>query len=149
MTVLGDVNAPLFPTRLSRVADASLICIKAPGLRTYILRNLRRYYESRKMKLNRKFVIAAALLLVAGCGDIRSRSDFETVVKGLSPAEVQAKVGKPAAVDESAAETVRWTYNKANFSNESGGTQFDKKTVVVFRKANATAPGSVTEVVYE
>jgi hypothetical protein len=51
-------------------------------------------------------------------------------------------------VDESVAGTVRWTYTGKTFHTE-GGTKFDKKTVVVFRKSDADAPARMVEVVYE
>lgn len=98
---------------------------------------------------SKSLVLAAALLVVAGCGDIRSRADFEALVKDQSTPEVQAKVGKPAAIDESVAGTVRWTYNSKTFTTQSGSTEFDKKAVVVFRKADANGSAKVVEVVYE
>ncbi|HEY9447635.1 MAG TPA: hypothetical protein VIQ62_11235 [Burkholderiales bacterium] len=103
----------------------------------------------KSLSASSKSVIFAMLLIIAGCGDISSRTDFVALVKDKSTAEVEAKVGKPVAVDEGASGTVRWTYNMKTFSTESGSTQFDKKTVVVFRKADANTPATVVEVVYE
>ena len=77
-----------------------------------------------------------------------AREDFEARVKDKSVAEVQKKIGKPAAVDESVPGTVRWTYTGKTFHTD-GGTKFDKKTVVVFRQADAGTPARMVEVVYE
>lgn len=105
--------------------------------------------KAENMNISRMLFAAAALLAIAGCGDVRSRSDFETLINGMSPVDVQAKVGKPAAVEESA-DTIRWTYNKATFAtSEKGSAQFDKKTIIVFRKPDGNVPGTVAEVRYE
>jgi hypothetical protein len=105
--------------------------------------------KAENMNISRMLFAAAALVAIAGCGDVRSRSDFETLINGLSPVDVQAKVGKPAAVEESA-DTIRWTYNKATFAtSEKGSAQFDKKTIIVFRKPAGNVPGTVAEVTYE
>lgn len=95
-----------------------------------------------------KALVFAALLAIAGCGGISSREDFEAQVKDKSVAEVQKKIGKPVAVDESIPGTVRWTYTGKTFYTE-GGTKFDKKTVVVFRQADSSTPARMVEVVYE
>jgi hypothetical protein len=101
------------------------------------------------MNISRMLFAAAALLAIAGCGDVRSRGDFETLINGMSPVEVKAKVGKPATVEEST-DTIRWTYNKATFAtSEKGSPQFDKRTIIVFRKLAGNVPGTVAEVAYE
>ena len=87
-------------------------------------------------------------MLVAGCGELRSREDFVAAVKDQSTTEVEKKIGKPAAVDETVPGTIRWTYKSKTFHTESG-TKFDKKTVVVFRKAEGAAPARMIDVVYE
>ena len=79
-----------------------------------------------------KALILTILFAIAGCDAMSSREDFEARVKDKSVAEVQKKIGKPVAVDESVPGTVRWTYTGKTFHTE-GGTKFDKKTVVVFR----------------
>lgn len=100
------------------------------------------------VKASSKVILVAALLAVGACGEIRSHSDFETLVKDKSATEVERKLGKPAAVEDNGA-TVRWTYTGKTFTTDNEGTHFDKKAVVVFRKADSDAPAKVAEVVYE
>lgn len=95
-----------------------------------------------------KALLLATLFAIAGCDAMSSREDFEARVKDKSVAEVQKKIGKPAAVDESTPGTIRWTYKGATFHTD-GGTKFDKKTVVVFRQADSSTPARMVEVVYE
>lgn len=95
-----------------------------------------------------KGLILITLLAIAGCDAMSSREDFEARVKDKSVAEVQKKIGKPVAVDESVPGTIRWTYKGKTFYTDSG-TKFDKKTVVVFRQVAANTPPRMVEVVYE
>ena len=95
-----------------------------------------------------KVAIVALLLVFGGCGQKYSHEDFAAVVKDKSPAEVQAAIGKPDAVDESSADTVKWTYKSKTFTVE-GGTKFDPKTVIVFHKADSAGTPKVAEVLYE
>ena len=102
----------------------------------------------KSIRISSKALVLATLIAVAGCGGISSREDFEAQVKDKSVAEVQKKIGKPASVDESVPGTVRWTYNGKTFHTD-GGTKFDKKTIVVFQKADAATPPRMVEVKYE
>jgi hypothetical protein len=95
-----------------------------------------------------KLLVVAGLFAIAGCGDLRSREEFVTLVKDKSTAEVRATIGKPAEVAEDSDGTIRWTYNSRTF-NTDAGTQFDKKTIVVFRKSSADASAKMVDVVYE
>lgn len=91
----------------------------------------------------------AMIFLLTGCGERISRDDFTAAVKDNSTSEVTARFGNPDAVDESADNTVKWTYKSRTFGVESGGTKLDARTIVVFRKSGPDAPARVVEVLYE
>jgi hypothetical protein len=94
-----------------------------------------------------KTLIVAAVFLVAGCGERLSRDDFATLVKDKSTTEVQARHGKPDAVDESGG-TVKWIYISKTF-NTGESTKMDEKTVLVFAKNDPNTPAKVVDVQYQ
>jgi hypothetical protein len=47
----------------------------------------------------RAFVLAVAVLMIAACGNLYSRTDFTTMVMNKSETEVVKQVGKPSNVD--------------------------------------------------
>jgi hypothetical protein len=94
-----------------------------------------------------KALILAAAFLVAGCGERLSRDDFAALVKDKSTAEVQARHGKPDAVDESGG-TVKWIYSSKTF-NTGENTKMDDKTILVFSKTDPNAPPKVADVQYQ
>jgi hypothetical protein len=94
-----------------------------------------------------KALIVAAVFFVAGCGERISREDFAAMVKDKSTTEVQARHGKPDAVDESVPGTVKWTYTSKTFTTGES-TKMDTHTVLVFARNDANAPAKVVEVLY-
>jgi hypothetical protein len=94
-----------------------------------------------------KALILAAVFFVAGCGERLSRDDFAALVKDKSAAEVQARHGKPDAVDETGG-TLKWTYTSKTF-NTGESTKMDEKTVLIFAKNDPTTPAKVVDVQYE
>jgi hypothetical protein len=94
-----------------------------------------------------KALIVAAVFLVAGCGERLSRDDFAALVKDKSTTEVQARHGKPDAVDESGG-TVKWIYISKTF-NTGESTKMDEKTVLVFAKNGSNTPAKVVDVQYQ
>ena len=94
-----------------------------------------------------KALIVAAVFLVAGCGERLSRDDFAALVKDKSTKEVEARLGKPDAVDESGG-TVKWTYTSKTF-NTGESTKMDEKTVLVFAKNDSNTPAKVVDVQYQ
>ena len=90
-----------------------------------------------------------AIFAVTGCGERYSREDFANMVKDKSPAEVQAKLGKPDAIDESVASTPRWTYESKTFFTAEGNIKFDPRAIVIFKQADSNATAKAAEVKYE
>lgn len=77
--------------------------------------------------------LVIAALVVYGCGDVHSRSDFTSAVLNKSAQEVRTTIGKPDAVDEHSPERVAWTYNHATYDLEHQN-KMDSKAVVVFKR---------------
>jgi hypothetical protein len=92
--------------------------------------------------------VLAAGILLAGCSEMVSRTDFAARVKDKSDAEVAKVIGKPSAVDESKPDRVTWTYTSKTF-NVDDRNKFDTKAVVVFSKAAANGKLMVTDVQFE
>ena len=92
--------------------------------------------------------VLAASFVLAGCSEVLSRDAFTARVQHKSDAEVAKEIGKPAAIDASAPDHVKWTYNSRTF-NVQERNKFDKKTVVVFRKAAPDGKLQATDVVFE
>ena len=82
----------------------------------------------------RHAAVTAALALttlLTACGNTYSRDDFTTAVIGKSEQEISAKFGKPAAVDESSPDRIRWTYHRETF-DLANQNRIDGKTMVIF-----------------
>jgi hypothetical protein len=94
----------------------------------------------------RAAVLAAGVML-AGCGEMYNRGDFEALVKNKSDKEVAARIGKPFATDENKPGQVRWTYTSRTFSIGNGNKR-DAKTVVIFSRAS-DGTLRATEVLYD
>lgn len=76
-------------------------------------------------------LLAIAMLVMGGCGEIHSRAEFTTLVTDKSEDEVKKNIGKPASVDTSNPKLVTWTYTGATFDGENKNAQ-DAKTIVSF-----------------
>lgn len=90
-------------------------------------------------------LLALALLVMAGCGDIYSREDFTTLIMNKSEVEVVKNIGKPAAVDASNPARVTWTYNSATFDMANKNAR-DAKAVVTLVPDAASGKLKVIEV---
>jgi hypothetical protein len=95
-----------------------------------------------------KALIVAAVFFVAACGERLSRDDFAALVKDKSPAEVEARHGKPDAVEESGG-SLKWIYASKTFNTGELTTKTDEKTVVVFAKTDPNSPAKVVDVLYQ
>jgi len=78
-------------------------------------------------------LLLAAALLLGACGDIHSRSDFNTMVMNKSEDEVKATAGKPAEIDNSNPDRVIWTYKLETFDVDNGNKR-DDRTMLIFEK---------------
>ena len=86
--------------------------------------------------------LGAILLVIAvqfmfGCGQFFGRDDFTGYVMNKTAAEVTAKVGKPATVDESNPDRVIWTYQSITYDLQDHNNK-DARTLVIFKR---DAPG--------
>jgi len=87
----------------------------------------------------RAFLVAAAcgiVLAMTGCSGEFSgtaRGLFTGYVTDKSEEEVVAKVGKPASIDNSTPNTLRWTYKKKTFDPDNQ-SQVDGETILIFQK---------------
>jgi len=93
-------------------------------------------------------VLVIAVQFMFGCGQFFGRDDFTGYVMNKTAAEVTAKVGKPATVDDSTPERVIWTYQSITYDLQDHNKK-DARTLVIFRR---DAPGGqlkVAEVKFE
>ena len=82
-------------------------------------------------------VLVISMQIMAGCGQFFGRDDFTGYVMNKTAAEVAAKVGKPATVDDSNPERVIWTYQSITYDLQDHNKK-DARTLVIFRR---DAPG--------
>jgi hypothetical protein len=99
--------------------------------------------------IKRAVGFAALAITLTACGEKLSREDFAAAVKDKTTADVQSAMGKPHAVDESAAGMVKWTYKSKTFSTGDSATKLDKQTIVVFQQRDPNAPATVADVQYD
>ncbi len=76
-------------------------------------------------------------MLVAGCGDIHSRTDFSAAVQNRSEEEVTKEFGKPVSVDAEDPKRVVWTYAHKTFDTENQDKR-DANTLVIFGPGDAS-----------
>ena len=91
------------------------------------------------MRSARAFALAVAVLMIAACGNIYSRTDFTTMVINKSDEEVVKQVGKPANVDTSNPERVIWTYSHTTFDIDNQNKRDVKATLILERKGTGGA----------
>lgn len=92
-------------------------------------------------------MLFAAIMMIAGCGDLYDHKDFTNVVMNKSEVDVAAKLGKPKSVDGSDPEHVKWIYSGVTFDPENRNNT-DSKTIVVFSK-KPDGSSTVTDVKFE
>lgn len=98
------------------------------------------------------FLVAAAcgiLMALTGCAGEFSgtaRGLFTGYVTDKTEEEVTAKVGKPASVDSSTPNTLRWTYKKKTFDPDNQSL-VDNETILIFQK-DAAGKFKVTQVIF-
>jgi len=97
------------------------------------------------MRSARALALAAAVLTLAACGDIYSRSDFTTMVMNKSDNEVTKQLGKPANVDTSNPERVIWTYKNTTFDLDHENKR-DTKTLLILEHKGSGGALIVTNV---
>jgi hypothetical protein len=97
------------------------------------------------MRLTRALALAAAVLTLAACGDLYSRTDFTTMVMNKSESEVRKQVGKPSEVDASNPKRVIWTYTNTTFDIDNQNKR-DAKTMLILEPNGSGGALMVTNV---
>ena len=94
-------------------------------------------------------IVAAALSLVAACGPTGGyqRGLFTGYVVGATEEEIAGKIGKPEEVDNSDAKAPRWIYKKKTFDPDNQN-QVDARTIVIFKKDEATGKMKGADVIF-
>jgi hypothetical protein len=92
------------------------------------------------------FGILTALTGCAGEFSGTARGLFVGYVTDKTEDEVVAKVGKPASVDISTPNTLRWTYKKKTFDPDNKSL-VDEETILIFQK-DASGKLKVTQVIF-
>ena len=93
--------------------------------------------------------VCSVLLALTGCAGEFSgtaRGLFIGYVTDKTEEEVTAKVGKPASVDSSKPNTLRWTYKRKTFDPDNQ-SQVDEETILIFQK-DAGGKFKVTQVIF-
>ena len=93
-------------------------------------------------------VTLATVIVLSGCGEKLSREDFTIAVKDKTAADVQKKMGKPDADDESAPGALKWIYKSTTFSTGEA-TKMDNRAIVVFQQRDPNTPATVADVAYD
>lgn len=89
--------------------------------------------------------LVVPMLMIAGCGDIYSRSDLTTMVMSKSEDEVIKQLGKPSSVDSTNSDRVIWTYTHKTYNLENQNTR-DAKTMLIFEHKGTRGALMVTNV---
>ena len=92
-------------------------------------------------------LVAIAMLVMAGCGNIYGHEELQKLVMNKSDTEVEKSLGKPLAVDNADPARVMWTYNALTYDITNQNKR-DAKTVLVLTP-DATKKLKVVEVKYE
>lgn len=94
-------------------------------------------------------VICGTLMALTGCSGSftgTARGLFTGYVTDKTEEEVTAKVGKPASVDSSTTNTLRWTYKKKTFDPDNKSL-VDEETILIFQK-DASGKFKVVQVIF-
>ena len=109
---------------------------------------MERFAAGSKLRAAAVGIAVAAMLGLAGCQPVQTRDDFKGTVMHKSPAEVEDRVGKPHAVDETDPTKIVWIYNEVTFDIENNNKR-DPKTRVIFTRQEAASKPSVVDVDFE
>ena len=93
-------------------------------------------------------LLAIAMLVTAGCGDVYLHEQFDKLVMSKSEAEVQSAIGKPTAVDSNNPARVTWTYYSKTADIENQNKR-DVKTVLIFEPDQTTKKLKVVKIEYQ
>ena len=91
---------------------------------------------------------AAAILAMAGCGDVYVHEEFDKSTMNKTDAEVLSTIGKPTAVDANDPAHVTWTYYAKTFDIENQNKR-DIKAVLTLEPDAATHTLKVVKVQYQ
>jgi hypothetical protein len=99
-----------------------------------------------QLKISSMAVAVAALVALAGCGELSNREDFASQLKNKTEPEVLKYAGKPAQVDSTDPNHVAWIYKSRTFDVPTRKT--DAETDVIFT-ASADGKLHVADVVFK
>ena len=109
---------------------------------------MERFATAGKFRTAAVGIVAAAMLVLAGCQPVQTRDDFKGTVMNKTPTEVQGKLGKPAAVDETDPAKIVWIYREVTFDIDNRNKR-DATTRVIFSRSESPSTQSVIEVDFE
>jgi hypothetical protein len=98
---------------------------------------MERFAAGSKLRTAAVGIAAAAMLVLAGCQPVQTRDDFKGAVMSKTPAEVQTRLGKPDAIDESDPAKVIWIYHGATFDLENNNKRDPQARVIFNRQETA------------
>lgn len=84
-----------------------------------------------QQRFSRLVIAALTGAVLAACGNIYDRHDFESAVMNKSADEIQTKLGKPGAIEETDAQHVTWVYSGTTFDTANQNRR-DSKAMVIF-----------------
>jgi hypothetical protein len=86
-------------------------------------------------------VVIVSLAVLAGCSGSYSRGLFQGYVVGTPAEEIEARVGKPVAVDASNPDKPRWVYEKKTFDPDNMN-KVDEKTIIILERRDGKLVGA-------
>ena len=102
---------------------------------------MERFAAGSKLRTAAVGIAAAAMLVLAGCQPVQTRDDFKGTVMSKTPEEVQGRLGKPQAIDESDPSKVVWIYREVTFDIDNNNKR-DPQARVIFSRQE-TAPSVI------
>ena len=90
-----------------------------------------------------------ALAVITACGPTGGyqRGLFQGYVIGSTEEEIANKIGKPDEVDNSDPKAPRWIYKKKTFDPDNQN-QVDARTIVIFKKDDATGKMKGADIIF-
>jgi hypothetical protein len=98
---------------------------------------MERFAAGSKLRAATIGIAAAAMLVLAGCQPVQTRDEFKGTVMNKTPAQVQDRLGKPNAIDETDPAKVVWIYHEVTFDIENKNKRDPKARVIFSRQETA------------
>jgi hypothetical protein len=106
---------------------------------------MERFATARKFRTAAVGIAALTMVALAGCQPVQTRDDFKGTVMNKTPTEVQSKLGKPAAVDETDPAKIVWIYRQVTIDIDNHNKR-DAMTRVIFSRSESPSSQSVIDV---